>query len=73
MRLGDFYNEVCRRVDTELTAINAAETKRVLRIAGDLLGEGLRDGWALGLIYQWTKPAVSGRRVPIKKRVKKVK
>ncbi|TWU32847.1 hypothetical protein [Novipirellula artificiosorum] len=30
MKLNDFYNEVSRRVDTEKTAISAAETKRVL-------------------------------------------
>lgn len=30
MKLNDFYNEVSRRVDTDKTAISAAETKRVL-------------------------------------------
>ena len=30
MKLSDFYNEVARLVDTDKTAINAAETKRVL-------------------------------------------
>ncbi|QDS88378.1 hypothetical protein EC9_25680 [Rosistilla ulvae] len=30
MKLTDFYNEVCTRVDTDKTAINAAVTKRVL-------------------------------------------
>lgn len=30
MKLTDFYTEVSRRVDTSKTAINAAETRRVL-------------------------------------------
>lgn len=30
MKLTDFYNEVSRRTDTGKTAINVAETKRVL-------------------------------------------
>jgi hypothetical protein len=30
MKINDFYNIVSRRVDTEGTAISAAETKRVL-------------------------------------------
>lgn len=30
MKLSDFYNEVSRRVDTDTTKINVAETKRVL-------------------------------------------
>ena len=30
MKVSDFYNEVSRRVDTDKTQINAAETKRVL-------------------------------------------
>ena len=30
MKLNDFYNVVSRRVDTDKTAISAAETKRVL-------------------------------------------
>jgi len=30
MKLTEFYNEVSRRTDTSKTAINVAETKRVL-------------------------------------------
>ncbi|MFI4874303.1 MAG: hypothetical protein ACIALR_03165 [Blastopirellula sp. JB062] len=37
MKLTDFYNEVSRRVDTDKTAITAAETKRVLSEAFMLL------------------------------------
>ena len=39
MKLSDFYNEVSRKTDTKGTAINVAETKRVLATAFDLLAE----------------------------------
>jgi len=39
MKLTEFYNEVARRADTAKTAINAAETKRVLATAFDVLAE----------------------------------
>lgn len=39
MKLTDFYNEVSRLVDTDKTQINAAETKRVLAVAFDLLSQ----------------------------------
>ena len=39
MKLSDFQNEVSRRVDTAGTKINVAETKRVLAVAFDVLGE----------------------------------
>ena len=39
MKLNDFYNEVSRRVDTDKTAISAAETKRVLSEAFLVLAE----------------------------------
>lgn len=37
MKVSDFYNEVSRRVDTDKTQINAAETKRVLSQGFQLL------------------------------------
>ena len=37
MTVNDFYNEVARKVDTDKTKINAAETKRVLSEAFKLL------------------------------------
>jgi hypothetical protein len=37
MKINDFYNEVARRADTEGTKINAADTKRVLSQAFQLL------------------------------------
>ena len=37
MNINDFYNEVSRKVDTEKTQINAAETKRVLSEAFKIL------------------------------------
>jgi hypothetical protein len=39
MKLSDFYNTVARQADTEKTAINAAETKRVLSVAFTVLSE----------------------------------
>jgi hypothetical protein len=39
VNLNDFYNEVSRRVDTDKTKINVAETKRVLSEAFKLLAE----------------------------------
>lgn len=39
MTLNDFYNEVARLTDTEKTQINAAETKRVLAIAFQVLAQ----------------------------------
>ncbi|MCD0460164.1 hypothetical protein [Roseiconus lacunae] len=39
MKLTDFYNAVSKRVDTEKTHINAAETKRVLSEAFLVLAE----------------------------------
>ena len=39
MKLSDFYNEVSRLTDTDKTQINAAETKRVLAVAFDLLAK----------------------------------
>ena len=46
MKLTDFYNEVSRRVDTGKTAINAAETRRVLSEAFLVLSKmkGPRNG-----------------------------
>lgn len=37
MKLSDFYNDVAGKVDTDKTQINAAETKRVLAVAFDVL------------------------------------
>ncbi len=39
MKLTDFYNEVTRKTDTSKTQINAAETKRVLSVAFDMLSK----------------------------------
>lgn len=39
MKLTDFYNQVARRADTAKTAINVAETKRVLSVAFTVLSE----------------------------------
>jgi len=39
MRVSDFQNEVARRVDTDKTEINVAETKRVLGQAFEVLAE----------------------------------
>lgn len=37
MNLNDFYNEVCRRVDTDKIQVTAADTKRVLSEAFKVL------------------------------------
>lgn len=37
MTISDFYNEVSRKVDTDKTKINVAETKRVLSEAFKIL------------------------------------
>ena len=39
MTLTDFYNEVSRRVDTDKTKINVADTKRVLSEAFQVLAK----------------------------------
>ena len=39
MTLTDFYNEVSRHTDTATTQINAAETKRVLAVAFQVLAQ----------------------------------
>lgn len=39
MNLSQFYDEVSRRVDTDKTKINAAETKRVLSEAFKVLAK----------------------------------
>lgn len=39
MKITDFYNEVSRRADTEKTKIGAAETKRVLSEAFQVLAK----------------------------------
>ena len=39
MNLSQFYDEVCRKVDTDKTKINAAETKRVLSEAFKILAK----------------------------------
>jgi hypothetical protein len=39
MNLSQFYDEVSRRVDTDKTKINAAETKRVLSEAFKVLAQ----------------------------------
>lgn len=39
MNLSQFYDEVTRRVDTDKTKINAAETKRVLSEAFKVLAK----------------------------------
>lgn len=39
MKLSEFQNEVSRRADTAGTKINVAETKRVLAVAFEVLGE----------------------------------
>lgn len=39
MTLNDFYNDVARKVDTDKTQINAAETKRVLSVAFTVLSK----------------------------------
>jgi hypothetical protein len=37
MNLNDFYNEVARQADTETQKISAAETRRVLSVAFQVL------------------------------------
>ncbi|XZE56085.1 hypothetical protein SH139x_002161 [Planctomycetaceae bacterium SH139] len=53
MKLTDFYNEVAKRADTDKTAINVADTKRVLSEAFLLLAQmdaaDLSDTMAKGL------------------------
>ncbi|XZE55898.1 hypothetical protein SH139x_001947 [Planctomycetaceae bacterium SH139] len=39
MKLTEFYNEVAKRADTDKTAINVADTKRVLSEAFLLLAQ----------------------------------
>ncbi len=53
MKLTDFYNEVAKRADTDKTAINVTDTKRVLSEAFLLLAQmdaaDLSDTMAKGL------------------------
>ncbi len=46
MKVADFYNEVSRLTDTPKTQINAAETKRVLAVAFDILCKMSADDYA---------------------------
>jgi hypothetical protein len=39
MKVNDFYNEVARKADTTGTKINAAATRRVLKVAFQMLGK----------------------------------
>lgn len=66
MNLSEFYNEVSRRVDTGKTAINVAETKRVLSEAFVVLN-GMSAADATALVSRGLATAAKKKAAPKKK------
>lgn len=61
MNLSEFYNQVSRNTDTTGTAINVAESKRVLSEAFKVLAS-LETGEALDIMSKGVKKASSKKR-----------
>lgn len=66
MKLSDFYNEVSRKVDTDKTKINVAETKRVLseafKVLAKLESSAMLEVLSKGIAYAAKKGKSRGKK-----------